>query len=95
MALGAFYRPDERTMFSIGGAFGNGENMINAGVTFKLDKLRDGYHNITSKAQLAKEVSQLKADNAALRGQVADMGAKMAEMKATQDRLLKLLEDKK
>ena len=27
MALGAFYRPDERTMFSLGGTVGNGENI--------------------------------------------------------------------
>ena len=34
-AIGAFYRPDEDTMFSLGTNFGNGENMINAGVSFK------------------------------------------------------------
>lgn len=38
MALGAFYRPDDRTMFSVAGNFGNGENMINAGMSFKLGK---------------------------------------------------------
>ena len=37
-ALGAFYRPDEKVMFSIGGTFGNGENMVNAGITFALDR---------------------------------------------------------
>ena len=31
-ALGAFYRPNEDTMVSIGGSFGGGENMLNAGV---------------------------------------------------------------
>lgn len=38
MAVGAFYRPNERTLFSVSGSFGNGENMIGAGVSFKLGK---------------------------------------------------------
>ena len=36
VALGAYYRPNEDTMFSVGGSFGNGENMVNAGVSLKL-----------------------------------------------------------
>lgn len=35
VALGAFYRPNEETMFSIGGAIGNGEDMMNFGVSMK------------------------------------------------------------
>lgn len=35
-AIGAFYRPNADTMFSVATNFGNGENMINAGVSFKL-----------------------------------------------------------
>ena len=35
-AVGAYYRPNEDTMFSVGGSFGGGENMVNAGVSFKL-----------------------------------------------------------
>ncbi len=35
-AVGAYYRPDEDLMFSIGGSFGGGENMVNAGVSVKL-----------------------------------------------------------
>lgn len=35
-AIGAYYRPNEDTMFSVGGSFGNGENMVNAGVSLKL-----------------------------------------------------------
>ena len=88
MALGAFYRPDERTMFSIGGAVGNGENMINAGVTFKLDKLNNGYHNITSKVQLVKEVNQLKTDNAELRKDNAELREQVKEINAKLEQLL-------
>ncbi|WP_302590317.1 YadA-like family protein [uncultured Dialister sp.] len=35
-AVGAFYRPNDDTMLSVATNFGNGENMINAGVSFKL-----------------------------------------------------------
>jgi len=34
-AVGLYYRPNEDTMFSVGGSFGGGENMINAGVSLK------------------------------------------------------------
>lgn len=37
-AVGAFYRPNDDTMFSVATNFGNGENMINAGVSFKLGR---------------------------------------------------------
>ena len=37
-AIGAFYRPNADTMFSVATNFGNGENMINAGVSFKLGR---------------------------------------------------------
>ena len=37
-AVGAFYRPDEKVMLSVGGTFGNGENMVNAGISFSLDR---------------------------------------------------------
>ena len=36
VSVGAFYRPNEDTMFSVGGSFGGGENMVNAGVSVKL-----------------------------------------------------------
>ena len=58
MALGAFYRPNEDTMFSIGGAMGNGQNMVNVGVSLKL-----GQHNGVSKSRkaMAQEIDDLKA----------------------------------
>ncbi|WP_443682550.1 YadA-like family protein, partial [Phascolarctobacterium succinatutens] len=37
-AIGAYYRPDEKVMFSVAGTVGNGENMVNAGVSFALDR---------------------------------------------------------
>ena len=57
-AIGAFYRPTEDVMFSVGGSMGGGENMVNAGVTFKL-----GQHNHVSNSRvaMAKEIRDLKA----------------------------------
>ena len=56
-AVGVFYRPNEDTMFSVGGSFGGGENMVNAGVALKL-----GQHNHVSRSRvaLAKDVLELK-----------------------------------
>ena len=58
VAVGAFYRPNEDTMFSVGGSFGGGENMVNAGVSVKLGQ---GNHVSTSRVALAREVEDLKA----------------------------------
>ena len=49
---------NEDTMFSVGGSFGGGENMVNAGVSVKLGQ---GNHVSTSRVALAKEVEDLKA----------------------------------
>ena len=57
VAVGAFYRPNEDTMFSVGGSFGGGENMVNAGVSVKLGQ---GNHVSTSKVAMAKEIVDLK-----------------------------------
>ena len=69
-AIGAYYRPDEKVMFSVGGTVGNGENMVNAGISFALDRTN---HVSNSRTALAREVIDL-------RGQLAVMGAKMAKM---------------
>ena len=58
VSVGAFYRPNEDTMFSVGGSFGGGENMVNAGVSVKVGQ---GNHVSTSRVALAKEVEDLKA----------------------------------
>mgnify|MGYP001188984624 FL=1 len=62
-SIGAFYRPDEKVMLSLGGTVGNGENMVNMGVSFALDRTSNVNN---SKVALAKEVVDL-------RKQVADL----------------------
>ena len=58
VAFGAFYRPNEDTMFSLGTNFGNGENMFNAGLSFKIGQGGSGI--TTSKTAMAKTISNLK-----------------------------------
>ena len=77
IALGAFYRPNEDTMFSIGGAMGNGQNMINVGVSLKL-----GQHNGVSKSRKAmtQEIDDLKAQLQAQDQKIAMLMNAMANM---------------
>ena len=71
VAIGTYYRPNENTMFSIGGSFGGGENMINAGVSFKLGSGGSGI--TTSKTVMAKKIKEqdelLKAQDAKMKEQ--------------------------
>ena len=57
VAIGAFYRPNEDTMFSVGGTVGNGDNMVNAGVSFKLGQ---GNGVSTSRVAMAKEIKSMR-----------------------------------
>ena len=72
-ALGAFYRPDESVMFSIGGTFGNADNMVGAGITFGLDGTRNRVTR--SRTAMAKEIVEL-------RSLVTQMAARMDRMEA-------------
>lgn len=74
MVLGAFYRPNEDTMFSVAGSMGNGENMVNAGVSLKLGQ-KNGVS--TSRVALAKEVQDLKAIVKAQNVEIQQMKASM------------------
>ncbi len=56
VAIGAFYRPTNDVLFSIGTSMGGGENMFNAGVSFKFGSSNE-YSNY-SKASLAEVVSE-------------------------------------
>lgn len=62
MALGAFYRPNEVTQLSIGGAFGNGENMWNMGISWRTGS-GESYSG-KSKAELVRMVNAMEARDA-------------------------------
>ena len=79
-ALGAFYRPNEKFMVSLGGTMGNGENMVNLGLSIGLDK-PNGFAKM-SKRELIQEVNAVKAENNMLVQKVDAVEAELAEMKA-------------
>ena len=83
-AIGAFYRPSEQVMFSISGNMGNGENMVNAGVSFALDRPSK---TPTTKAALVKTVVAQNEQIAALNETVAEQNEKIARLEAMVEKL--------
>ena len=90
-AIGAFYRPSEQVMFSISGNMGNGENMVNAGVSFALDRPSK---TPTTKAALVKTVVAQNEQIAALNETLAEQSnaleaqsKEIAELKAMVQKL--------
>lgn len=59
-ALGVFYRPTDRVMLNVSTSFGNGENMVGGGVSFKLGKS-------------SKRLEKAEATNVALAKQVTNL----------------------
>ena len=59
VAVGAFYRPNYNTMVSIGSSYGGGENMVNAGVTWRFGE--GGTGNYQSKGAMAQEINNLRS----------------------------------
>ena len=84
VAIGAFYRPSEQVMFSISGNMGNGENMVNAGVSFALDRPSK---TPTTKAALVKTVAAQNEQIAALKETVAEQNEKIARLEAMVEKL--------
>lgn len=70
-AVGLFYRPSEAVLLSVGGAFGGGENMLNAGVSVAVGS---GTVKGTS-GTMAKRVADLEADNENLRRELEEIKA--------------------
>ena len=79
-ALGAFYRPNEKFMLSLGGTMGNGENMVNLGLSIGLDK-PSGFAKM-SKRELIQEVNAVKAENEAMKDQLANADERIAKLEA-------------
>ncbi len=77
-ALGAFYKPNFDTTVSIGGTIGNGDPMLNAGVSFKLGRRSERAVGLSAEnAQLRSEVQELKAQMQILQQQMAQMAQQL------------------
>ncbi len=74
VAIGAFYRPDENKIISIGGSFGGGENMVSAGISVKVGQ---GTGITTSKAAMANEIRELKARDREREAQMQEIMRKL------------------
>ena len=90
-AIGMFYRPTDKVMLSIGGSMGNGENLINVGVSFALDK---GKGFGTSKAAMARKISlqeeKIAAQDEKIAAQEAENAEQRAEIQALKEALARL-----
>lgn len=84
VAVGAFYRPDDDTMFSVGTNFGNGENMINAGVSFKFGPKGKSQVRLGS----TQEITELRATVARQDDQLKKQDNEIKELKAMVQQLM-------
>ena len=80
-AVGLFYRPNERTMMSLGWTMGDDRNMINAGVSVKLG--RGDVYTRYSKVEMAnrieaqnKRINDMESELEELKAQIAALAAK-------------------
>lgn len=76
-AIGGSYSPNDMTTISVGGALGNGENMVNAGVSLKV-----GAGNAMSKAQMNNQIKSLQAENSALKAKDVAQDTQLQELRA-------------
>lgn len=75
MAVGAFYRPNEDVMLNMAGSFGSGENMVNAGISFKVGQ------------RGAKAVKAESADVKALQEKVEAQDREIQELREMVEKL--------
>ena len=72
VALGAAYRPNEDLMFTVGSTVGNGDTVVNAGVSYKVGA-NSGVSR--SKVAVAKDVADMKREMAEMKAQNAKITA--------------------
>lgn len=77
VAIGGSYSPNDMTTISVGGAVGNGENMVNAGVSLKV-----GAGNVMSKAQMNSQIKSLQAENSILKARDVAQDTQLQELRA-------------
>lgn len=92
VALGAFYRPSNDVMFSMGTSMGGGENMFNAGVSIKFGSSNE-YSNY-SKSALAQVVSDQASTIENLNSRVAKQEQENQELRAQIQEILNQLASK-
>jgi len=88
LAVGAFYRPDRKTLISVSGSLGNNDNMIGVGVSKRLgqvseiegmteEQLRDKVEELNDSNKSLKDSNEaLKDSNESLRSEVSELSSK-------------------
>ena len=79
-AVGLFYRPNERTMMSLGWTMGDDRNMLNAGISVKLG--RGDVYTRYSKVEMANQIKDLKEKNDKMQAENKEMRSELNELKA-------------
>ena len=79
-AVGLFYRPNERTMMSLGWTMGDDRNMLNAGISVKLG--RGDVYTRYSKVEMANQIKDLKEKNDKMQAENKEMRSELDELKA-------------
>ena len=74
-ALGAFFKPNADTTVSIGSTIGNGNPMVNAGISFKLGQRGAGAGLTRGDAAVSQELASLRAENAAQQKEISSLRA--------------------
>ena len=84
-ALGAFYQPNDHTMFTIATTLGDSRNMVSLGANVKV-----GYQDPslkTSRFEMAQQIKDLQADNASLRVDNEELRSEIKAIKAALQKL--------
>ena len=98
-ALGAFFKPNADTTLSLGATVGNGDSMMNAGVSFKLGTRGNNIPANVSNAALVREVNELRErnrrneeKNARYEEKIDEQGQKIKALEAQMQKLLQIVE---
>lgn len=94
VAVGAFYRPHSDLMFSIGSSYGGGENMVNAGVTWRVGAGQTV--NYSSNQAMAQEITSLRgvvdSQQSMLKSQNEKLEAQSVQLEEQKQQIQQLLE---
>ena len=96
-AVGLFYRPNERTMLSLGWTMGDSRNMVNGGLSIKLGSGENSYAGFsrvqmaTRLSQQEKEIQGMKAENEKLEADVSALQKDNKELREELQEIKKLL----
>ena len=100
LAIGAFYRPDRKTLISVSGSLGNNDNMIGVGVSKRLgqvseiegmteEQLRDKVEELNDSNKSLKDSNEsLKDSNESLRSEVSELSKKNSVLESAYNTLM-------